>query len=213
MINQNQSPEQFQQEDSYLITDVEILKVIADKKRLQILELLCRKPYTVKQLAEEMQLAPTRLYYHIKQLEDHALIRVVSTQVVSGIIEKTYQARARRFSMDQDSLLPTESNVGAALDVAVSILDNTKTDLRRLAAFGAILHKDGQLAPEWGPAEISRRKLYLTLTQAEELQRQLAALIEAQSSEEADNPDSLPYMLVITFYPNPSPSQKEKPDD
>src|SRR5918912_4209068 len=81
------------------ITDLDRLRVIADPLRLRILETLI-EPRTVKQVAAALGLAPTKLYYHINLLERHGLIVVVDTRLVSGILEKRYQAAARCFRVD-----------------------------------------------------------------------------------------------------------------
>ena len=79
--------------DAMKITDLESLKVLADPLRLSILEYLM-KPSTVKRIAEKLGKPPTKLYYHFNLLEQHGLIQLVDTRVVSGIIEKHYQATA-----------------------------------------------------------------------------------------------------------------------
>lgn len=61
---------------------------------------------TVKQIAAKLNIPPTKLYYHFKQLEEHGLIRVVDTRLVSGIVEKLYQARAYSYRVDKGLLSP-----------------------------------------------------------------------------------------------------------
>ncbi|MBX6342634.1 MAG: helix-turn-helix transcriptional regulator [Thermomicrobiaceae bacterium] len=82
--------------DVFVIRDLETLRAVSDPLRLRLFELLRGGPRTVKQLAAALDLPPTRLYYHVGQLEAHGLVRVVDTRVVSGIIEKRYQATAQR---------------------------------------------------------------------------------------------------------------------
>lgn len=73
------------------IGDPETLKVIADPLRLELLSLL-GEPRTAKELAGALGVPTTRLYYHLRVLEGHGLIKVVSTRLVSGIEEKTYRS-------------------------------------------------------------------------------------------------------------------------
>ena len=57
----------------HVIDDVATLQVVADPLRLRLLEQLRREPQTVKQLAAALDVAQTKLYYHIKLLEEHDL--------------------------------------------------------------------------------------------------------------------------------------------
>lgn len=199
MMDKNETPEQSQLEDIYLINNIDTLKVIADEKRLQILEYLILQAATVKQLASEMGIVPTKLYYHIKQLEDHNLIKVVETQIVSGIIEKTYRARARRFSMDRD-LLPTAdvSHVEAALDVALSILDHTKNNLKQLIHLG---RENAEMVRGLPDGDVSRYRLYLTAEQAKKFASLLKEVVDSQRHEPSGKEGELPFYLVTAFYP------------
>jgi DNA-binding transcriptional ArsR family regulator len=80
------------------VTNVETLKALADPIRLRLLSALMKDSAgglpvrSVKELAAELDEPQTKLYRHVKQLEAVGLIRVVSSRVVSGIIEQRYQA-------------------------------------------------------------------------------------------------------------------------
>jgi DNA-binding transcriptional ArsR family regulator len=81
------------------VGDVETLKALADPIRLRIIHRMMTHDedgalpvMTVKELATELAEPQTKLYRHVKQLEAVALIRAVSSRVVSGIVEQRYQA-------------------------------------------------------------------------------------------------------------------------
>src|ERR1700749_4920273 len=61
-----------------------------------------RSRMSVKELAAELGLSPTRLYRHVRQLEEARLVKVAETRMVSGILEQRYQASGRdvRFGAD-----------------------------------------------------------------------------------------------------------------
>src|SRR5687768_7910305 len=84
-----------------VIDDPEVLRIVADPMRLRILELLRQQPRTVKELAVLLDVARTRLYYHVKLLLEHDLIVVDDTRVVSGITESRYRVTAFRLSVDK----------------------------------------------------------------------------------------------------------------
>ena len=128
MNNLNQ-PSEFEPTQSILITDLETLKVVSDALRSRLLDLLRAQPYTVKQLASTLALPPKKLYYHINLLEQHGLIRVVATRVVSGIIEKTYRATAYLFLFEKEVFAASNTDEnGLPLGTAL-VFEATKNQL------------------------------------------------------------------------------------
>jgi DNA-binding transcriptional ArsR family regulator len=83
------------QDEELTIEDAATLKVLADPLRIQLLTELSMAPRTVKELAGLVGVPQTRLYYHVKMLERHGVIRVVGRRMVSGIEERTYQTVAK----------------------------------------------------------------------------------------------------------------------
>ena len=87
-----------------MVGDVETLKALADPTRMAILSVLARSRdlpvMSVKELAAELGEPQTKLYRHVRQLEEAGLIKVAATRMVSGILEQRYQACLRdlRFS-------------------------------------------------------------------------------------------------------------------
>ncbi|TCZ76574.1 ArsR family transcriptional regulator [Paenibacillus albiflavus] len=77
------------------ITDIEIAKLLLDPKRNQILSLANNEPITVKQMAEKMNELPSRLYYHVKKLEEVGFIELVETKQQGNLIEKYYLTNPR----------------------------------------------------------------------------------------------------------------------
>jgi len=70
-------------EGVFIINDLETLKVVADPVRNQILEVLEKKPQNVKEVADKLGLAPSKLYYHFNMLEKVGLIKVVESRQVA----------------------------------------------------------------------------------------------------------------------------------
>jgi DNA-binding transcriptional ArsR family regulator len=119
------------------LTDREALRVVSDPLRLRILEMLRAEPRSVTQLASVLEVPRTRLYYHIGLLEQHDLITVAETRLVSGISEKVYRVTAYRLSVDR-SLLGGEA-AATPIDTFVSlVLDEAAAEIRRAIARGLI---------------------------------------------------------------------------
>jgi ArsR family transcriptional regulator len=86
-----------------VIKDVATLKALAEPTRIQILIELAEGPKTVKDVATELEVGATRLYYHFKMLERAGLIRVSGRRLVSGIEERSYVATATSWTTAPES--------------------------------------------------------------------------------------------------------------
>jgi DNA-binding transcriptional ArsR family regulator len=87
------------------IDDIEIAKMMLDVRKRSILE-LAGSPITVSQMAEELNEKQSRLYYHVKKLEEAGLLELVETKQHGNLIEKYYKRtlNAGQFEL-ADSLL------------------------------------------------------------------------------------------------------------
>jgi len=125
--------EKFEPAQQMTISNLETLKVAADPTRLRILEILTEKPLTVKQVAHKLDTTPTKLYYHINLLEQHGLITVTASRIVSGIIEKQYRTSAHslRVSKELLTLSDEEQPEGGVSGLLTAIFEATRDDVLR----------------------------------------------------------------------------------
>ena len=112
-----------------LVSNVDMLKALADPLRLRLLYTLTQGAGTtlptmsVKELAAELGEPQTKLYRHVKHLESAGLIRAVTSRVVSGIVEHRYQACRADLIIgddltDQEKVSPeAEAMAAAALEL------------------------------------------------------------------------------------------------
>jgi DNA-binding transcriptional ArsR family regulator len=200
----------------FKIESLETLKVVSDPFRQKIMECLMDEPKTVKQLAAELDTPATKLYYHINQLEEHKLVKVTGTRVVSGIIEKFYLAAAIRFEVER-SLLDfnsegaTENMISAFTGLFESTLNEMQDSFRQ-----GLLGEEGK--DKGYQVVISRALAELTKEQLEDFSKQLKELVEkfnniaAGPSAEQDI-DKTTYGLTVTFYPTLRKNNPSKPDE
>jgi hypothetical protein len=114
------------------IKDLETLKVLTDPLRLQIIEALAPEPQTVTQVAQQLGLSASRLYYHFHLLESSDLIRVVETRMVSNILEKIYWITADNFDVDKDLLnFTSDAGLENITRVITASVDATREDILR----------------------------------------------------------------------------------
>lgn len=111
--------------ETFVISDPATLKVLSDIQRLRVLFALADGPRTVKDIASAMAVPPTRLYYHMRKLESHGLVRVHSRRMVSGIEERTYAATAENWTVAPElfaSALVASGTIRAMFDLAAAEL-------------------------------------------------------------------------------------------
>ena len=189
----------------YDITTLEGVRVLADPLRMRLIEAMAAElghAWSVKELARSLGEPPTKLYYHVNMLEEHSLMVVTSSQLVSGILEKRYQLVAASIGVDRALLTAGDTGVGEALHGVLStILSTTEEDVR-----ASILAGIGSLHVDNGERErivLSKSIDRLAPEQASAFRDRLDALItEFGGSHEGERDEQgQPYGLVIAFYP------------
>ena len=193
----------FEPQAVFFITSPETLKVLADERHIQLLQLMGERGYTIKELSNMLSIPATKLHYHVHLMEEHGLI--VVTDDSSEVLEKTYRAVAKRYLLDE-SMTPLESTAPAR-ELMLNAIDTAKAELHQNT--DAILRQD----PQGKRAEFAKGKLLLTKSQARELAQELNALWERyEHYSHADYPDQDAYTLLIAFFetshvmpPNPPP--------
>ena len=201
MVSQLNPKPDFKPVEVFVVDDLDTLKVLADPLRLKIRELMYQ-PTTVKQVASELDMPPTKLYYHIDKLEKHKLIVLVDTRVVSGIIEKHYQVSAWHVRVAKH-LLSSDEPSGEGLNIAVNtFFDTARDDLHNAVDKGYV---------EWDD-EGERHKglslhtgtMHLTEEQAADLYREVEAIFRRYADldeKQQDTPDTSQYRTFYVLFP------------
>ena len=168
----------YQAEGTFVIKDLETLKVIADPIRNQIMEVLLNTPQNVKEVADKLGLAPSKLYYHFNMLEKFGFIEVVETRQVANLIEKYYQSKAPFLSIDP-MLLTFDTSEGKEnlYTVVEATIDTTRDDLLRSLQARSFQLDQGD-APKPRALVLTRNLANLSDEKAEEFHQRLEALIE-----------------------------------
>ena len=193
----------------FVIDNLETLKVVAHSLRLDILQTL-KKPKSVKEIAKQINRPATKLYYHVNLMEEHGLIRVVETNIVSGIVEKKYQVVAKNYGL-QDDLLAKSDSLGEDVDRMLgAIFDMTRTEIRR-----SIEAKRMELTDEDRRGLLWRSMLCLTAAQFNQLYDKLEEILKEVDAHSNHNEavetavDQQLYGLTVAFYPVHRSEQKE----
>ena len=191
------STEPIDLEDEFVITDADTLKVLAHPQRLEILRNF-DKARTVKEVAARIGADPTKLYYHVRMMEKANIIRVTETNIVSGIIEKTYRVTARSYRVADDLVNAQSFDSDAVDEMARSLFDNTRAMLRRSVDAGLFDIK--QEGPRKSPA-LSTFYPQLTSEQVAEFHQRLEALTDdlVRWSEDNEISDEAVAQYVFTY--------------
>ncbi|HVA92038.1 MAG TPA: helix-turn-helix domain-containing protein [Chloroflexota bacterium] len=130
------------------IHDLGALRIMADPLRARLVRILRQSAATAKDVAALIGTSPKSLYYHLGLLEQHGLIRVVETRLVSGITEKRYRATAYLFTYKD--LEPGEGETPLqGLEIAAgSYFSITAEEVRESIREGRLLPEGSGAPPE-----------------------------------------------------------------
>ena len=213
MINKLQIPEKV------TLDNLELLKILSDPTRMEIMKLIGaenkrERLCTVKQLAQSMGVAPTRLYYHVKMLEEHGLLVVGDTRIVSGIIEKQYHVMALNIAFSQNILPMAEGPKDEALQEVFNSVDQiVGNSLHNFRASLTVMYQEKLAEKEGGPParkqvamQICQNDLLLNASQAIAFEKRLVEIreeFEKLSNENLQKPDEdvLYYEVMQLFVP------------
>ena len=210
------SNEEFVPEDVYTISTLETLKVASDPTRLHILETLAEAPMTVKQVARALGTSPTKLYYHVNLLEEHGLIVVTGSRVVSGIIEKQYRTRSYSLKVDRQLLdIGGGDEDNESLEALLSVIfDATRDDVRTGIKSGTIKLTRDDDDPERntilmrGVAILTPEQFAEFYVRFKELVTEIGKLAE-EHARGKKIPGSKRYGLAVALYPFAETDQDE----
>jgi DNA-binding transcriptional ArsR family regulator len=180
------------------LASLEQLKVLADPRRIRILELLGDEERTTKQVAEILGEPPTRLYHHVAALARVGLIRLARTRQSRGALEKYYVAVAQAFSADPKLFTSRRGPQAAAAagTLATQALDLTAEDLR------ALLAQEENLESMKEQGILSYLEVRGTPREIAAIRAKLSKLIESCTTRGGESHRrGTAYRLTIAFFP------------
>lgn len=186
----------------FKVSDLETLRAISDPLRVQILEILDSQKLTIKQVAEKLGLAPSKLYYHFNALEKLSLIEVSETRMVANMLEKTYTFAAGAIEVDPALFKFSKEGVDEAINILLSFIDVTREDLlRSLQAHQFQMEQGVEGRPRH--MTINRSVSHIPEKRVEEFQDRLAKLMkEFEEADKKSKPTDQAYALSVAFYPS-----------
>ncbi len=172
---------------SRTIADIETLKALADPIRIRILEAVCSRPgqdWTVKQIANALGTGTTKLYHHIRILEERELIRPSGQQLVRGIVETSYRTAQLELRLDRSFLSSTSDEVRSTAHAALlSVFDLARQDLEAAIRGGLVSADD--LEGEAMGFLLMRTLIRTTRARSIELRERMVALVGEYDTDDA----------------------------
>ncbi len=197
----------FEIEDERVISPAE-LELMADSTREFLYNALVDEPRTATELAALLGCPTTRLYHHLKRLEQAGLVRVVAERLVSGIVERRYRAVARRLRLDRQAFglaSPENRELNTLLDY---VFERARGEIESA-------HRAGRIDLARKPTEACGLQAYRTVLKlkpeaARELARRLHALYlefeeASMAPEEAEG--ELVGVVLASYPVEPSAAQ------
>lgn len=83
-------------QEVFYIEEVEQARALLTPLRIELMKLLA-EPRTCPELADQLGGTPQKIYYHVKELEKAGLVEKIAERRIRGVVEGSYQARARSY--------------------------------------------------------------------------------------------------------------------
>ncbi|MER5862294.1 helix-turn-helix domain-containing protein [Kitasatospora sp. NPDC002040] len=193
------------------VNDLATLKALADPVRLSIINTLMeRSPeaLTVKEIAAALGEPPTKLYRHIKQLEQTSLILVAGTRVVSGITESRYLPAQKSLRLTGEVFADRSIERTEAIGPLLAAVDLVRNEFRNHYLADRLDLPSVAPGKPASPAAFSHFNIRLRPERVVRLRNQLGAIMDELATEgDSRDPDAVQVSLLSLLYAvKPEPS-------
>lgn len=180
------------------IEDIEVFEILNNPTRFRILARLY-EPKSIREVAEEMGVPPTRLYYHVNLLEEAGILRVVETRKVGAMLQKIYQTAAKSFRPALNISRKDHEPHDVARAAAGIVLDGARADVEEaLTEHFSALREGAEDTDMIG--SLGRSLSFMTEERANEFKAKLQKLIEEDFDPDVEE-GSIEYSFTYAFFP------------
>jgi DNA-binding Lrp family transcriptional regulator len=184
-------------EDTKVLSTIEEVKAISDPFKFRILRSFynIEKPASVKQIADSLNEGPSKVHYHVKNMEKLGILELVYTKEINGIIAKFYEPTARDFEVkcsDDIDIASKAILLGETQIMLAKIYDASKeTFLEELSQTAKTNEKT--------KGGLSMTDLYLTETQAEEFSKYIEDFFKKNKIHDENIDNTSKYHCFVSF--------------
>jgi DNA-binding transcriptional ArsR family regulator len=180
------------------VEDIAVFEVLNNPTRFRILRRLV-EPKSARDIAEELDVPPTRLYYHFNMLEEAGVIEVVETRKVGAMLQKLYQNTARSFR-PSPKLSQGHHDPGELARIAVSVvLDGARVDAEESVSAHFERLRTGD-SHDSLVGSLGRTVAFMDRERAEAFRDKLEKLIE-EEFDANESTEGIEFGLSYVFFP------------
>lgn len=181
------------------VDDPEVFEVLNNTLRTRILRRLV-EPNSIRGVAEELNVPPTRLYYHVNMLEEAGIIAVVETRKVGAMLQKIYQTTAKSFRpsprLAESDLAPEE----LAKIMSGVVLDGARVDAIEALTKTFVRQRSGDQGSKI-PGSIGRALGFFNAEEARKFGEKLEKFIEDEFDRDRSPSGRDEYSYTYVFFP------------
>lgn len=173
------------------ISDLETVRLLTDPLKVQLLQAFVEEPRSTKAAAKLLGERVTKLYRHVDALHAAGLLEVVSEQQKRGTVERTFQAVAGRFEIDQSLFAGDEAD-----EMTAAIRDLLRAGEREILEALDAAREDIE-----DHAVMMRLRIKASPERMAELRQLLHDWIELADTDETPGENAEEAGALIAFYP------------
>lgn len=179
-----------------VISTNEEFKIIADPFRLKIIDVYVEQgiPLTVKMVADLIDEVPAKVHYHVQKLIKINILALDHIEVINGINAKYYilMKDSFRFDIKQDNSNKMKSfQIDSTMNLLNRSLDTFKDEIIKIAENAK---NKGKIDKD--EAFLSRRNIYLTNEERNELKEYIINYLDEHSTP---NEDKIKYIFLSSI--------------
>ena len=186
------------QQDVLEVEDIEVFEILNNPARLRIMRRLV-EPKSIREVAESLEVPPTRLYYHFNLLEEAGVIEVVETRKVGAMLQKVFQTVAKSFRPSPKLVEGDHAPHELAKIAAATVIDGARLDAEQALTHHLESVRAGDVDADAG-GSLGRSVSFLTEGQAKAFSEKLEKLV-AEEFESEDTEEGTEYGFTYVFFP------------
>lgn len=196
----------------YVIDTSEKLKALSDPLRMRIIMILQRQEATGMQLAKELELPPSRVHYHLKELEVSGFVVLVRTSEKNGILQKFYEAAAVNYVVSEELLPSIETSTEFNQELVITHLKSAMSRVYETPASSFQFSNQTPLVVSSGEVRADKAQLRNWMNRYRQLMDELNQL-DAPDMSETEGDEDVFFWLNVGFMTNVVQFKATEPDD
>lgn len=171
------------------------LEALGSPLRMRILS-AARKPRSVREIAETLDVPVTRLYYHVNLLNNVGFLNIVHTRKSGARMQKIYRVAGKSIVVGRELAENAQDPATTARALAAVVLEPAvlEAETAMLDRFGG---EPGQRI------DLGRSLAVLSPDEATAISNKIEALVREHLADhnESEHPDAQTYAFTYTFLP------------